>query len=291
MIKKIFAAFTLLFFAAVGAMAQGSDSNKFVVDLWPDGLPNTNGVDLTKPYDDAARNYKPQITVYLPSKDKATGQAVLCIPGGGYAAVCYDTEGYNWAPYFLEHGIAVAVLVYRLPYGNSVVPGSDAMQAMRILRKNADKWGFSPNKIGVMGHSAGGHLCATVATHATGDAKPNFQILFYPVITMQKGVTHQGTYDNLIGNNPTPEVEKYFSLDTQVRPGQAPAIIFVTDDDKIVPVENSVRYYNALHNAGIPASLHIYPTGDHGFSCHKNFKWHDGEILDLFKWLDDLNKK
>lgn len=291
--KKMLAAFTLLFFAAAGAMAQGGGQNKFVVDLWPDGLPNTNGADLTKPYDDAAQNYKPQITVYLPDKAKATGQAVLCIPGGGYGTVCYDTEGYNWAPYFLDHGIAIAVLKYRLPFGNSAVPGSDAMQAMRILRGNAGKWGFSPDKIGVMGHSAGGHLCATVATHATGDAKPNFQILFYPVIVMEKGAgaTHQGTHDNLMGASPTPEVEKYYSLEKQVRPGQAPAIIFVADDDKIVPVENSLRYYEALHRAGIPASLHVYPSGDHGFSCHPTFKWHDDEMLDLFKWLDDLNKK
>ncbi len=285
--KRISAVFVLLIFALSASFAQ---TQSFVVDLWPDGLPNTNGVDLTKPYNDAEQNYKPQITVYLPEKSKATGQAVLCIPGGGYGVVCYDTEGYNWAPYFVEHGIAVAVLKYRLPYQMSAVPGSDAMEAMRILRKNAQKWGFSPDKIGVMGHSAGGHLCATVATHATGDARPNFQILMYPVITMDKSYTHMGTHDNLIGKNPSAELENYYSLEKQVKPGQSPAIIFVTDDDRIVPVENSIQYYLALHKAGIPASLHVYRSGDHGFSCHENFKWHDGEMLDLFKWLDDLNK-
>ena len=165
------------------------------------------------------------------------------------------------------------------------------MEAMRILRRNAGKWGFSPDKIGVMGHSAGGHLCATVATHATGDARPNFQILMYPVITMDKTFTHMGTHNSLIGENPSAEVENYFSLEKQVKPGQSPAIIFVTDDDRIVPVENSVVYYQALHKAGIPASLHIYRSGDHGFSCHKNFKWHEGEMVDLFKWLGDLNNK
>lgn len=286
--KKIVAAFALLMFAVTMGFAQDKG---IVVDIWPDGLPNTNGVDLTKPFDDATRNYKPQITVYLPEKSKATGQAVLCIPGGGYGVVCYDTEGFNWVPYFLDHGIAIAVLKYRLPHGQSAVPGSDAMEAMRILRRNAGKWGFSPDKIGVMGHSAGGHLCATVATHATGDARPNFQILTYPVITMDKTFTHMGTHNSLIGENPSAEVENYFSLEKQVKPGQSPAIIFVTDDDRIVPVENSVVYYQALHKAGIPASLHIYRSGDHGFSCHKNFKWHEGEMVDLFKWLGDLNNK
>ena len=286
--KKIVAAFALLMFAVTMGFAQDKG---IVVDIWPDGLPNTNGVDLTKPFDDATGNYKPQITVYLPEKSKATGQAVLCIPGGGYGVVCYDTEGFNWVPYFLDHGIAIAVLKYRLPRGQSAVPGSDAMEAMRILRRNAGKWGFSPDKIGVMGHSAGGHLCATVATHATGDARPNFQNLMYPVITMDKTFTHMGTHNSLIGENPSAEVENYFSLEKQVKPGQSPAIIFVTDDDRIVPVENSVVYYQALHKAGIPASLHIYRSGDHGFSCHKNFKWHEGEMVDLFKWLGDLNNK
>lgn len=286
--KKIVAAFALLMFAVTMGFAQDKG---IVVDIWPDGLPNTNGVDLPQPFDDATGNYKPQITVYLPEKSKATGQAVLCIPGGGYGVVCYDTEGFNWVPYFLDHGIAIAVLKYRLPHGQSAVPGSDAMEAMRILRRNAGKWGFSPDKIGVMGHSAGGHLCATVATHATGDARPNFQILMYPVITMDKTFTHMGTHNSLIGENPSAEVENYFSLEKQVKPGQSPAIIFVTDDDRIVPVENSVVYYQALHKAGIPASLHIYRSGDHGFSCHKNFKWHEGEMVDLFKWLGDLNNK
>ena len=100
-----------------------------------------------------------------------------------------------------------------------------------------------------------------------------------------------GTHNSLIGEIPSAEVEKYFSLEKQVKPGQSPAIIFVTDDDRIVPVENSVVYYQALHKAGIPASLHIYRSGDHGFSCHKNFKWHEGEMVDLFKWLGDLNNK
>lgn len=283
--KFLFSIF--LSFAALAV--SGQDSVK--INLWPDGFPDTNGLDISKPFDDAAGNYNPRLTVYMPAKDKATGQAVLCIPGGGYGTVCYDTEGYNWVPYFLDHGIAIGVLVYRLPYGHCTVPANDAFEAMRIMRKNATKWGYSPDKIGVMGHSAGGHLCATVATHAEGDAKPNFQILMYPVITMDKSYAHMGTHNNLIGENPLPEVENYYSMEKQVKPGQAPAIIFVTTDDKIVPVRNSIEYYSALQRAGVPVSLHVYPSGPHGFSCHKWFAWHDSEIHDLFQWLGDLNKQ
>lgn len=283
--KKIVAAFALLMFAVTMGFAQDKG---IVVDIWPDGLPNTNGVDLTKPFDDATRNYKPQITVYLPEKSKATGQAVLCIPGGGYGVVCYDTEGFNWVPYFLDHGIAIAVLKYRLPHGQSAVPGSDAMEAMRILRRNAGKWGFSPDKIGVMGHSAGGHLCATVATHATGDARPNFQILMYPVITMDKTFTHMGTHNSLIGENPSAEVENYFSLEKQVKPGQAPAILFLSNDDGAVHPENSVRYYLALKRAGVDASMHIFPTGGHGYGAKKDFKYHKQMCYELSAWLDHL---
>ena len=285
--RKVFFSFLLLFTALM--TAGYAQQSPIKIDLWPDGLPNTNGHDLTQPYD-MKGNYKPQLTVYLPDKAKATGQAILCIPGGGYSGVCYDTEGYNWVPYFLDHGIAVGVLISRLPYGHSDVPGSDAMEAMRIMRHNAAKWGYSPDKLGVMGHSAGGHLAATVATHATGDARPNFQILLYPVITMDKSYTHMGTHDNLIGTDPAPDIATYYSLESQVRPGQSPAIIFIADDDKIVPTPNGVNYYLALNRAHVPASLHIWPSGDHGFSCHKTFKWHDEEMQELFSWLKSINK-
>ncbi len=283
--KKIAAAFALLMFAVTTGFAQTKGT---VVEIWPDGLPNTNGLDLTKPYNDEARNYKPEMTVYLPEKSKATGQAVLCIPGGGYGTVCYDTEGHNWAPYFLDHGIAIAVLKYRLPYKQSAVPGSDAMEAMRILRRNAAKWGYSPDKIGVMGHSAGGHLCSTVATHSTGDARPDFQILLYPVISMDPAITHADSRKNLLGPNPTPETDKAYSNELQVKPGQAPAILFLSNDDGAVHPENSVRYYQALKRNGIDASMHIFPSGGHGYGVKKDFKYHKLMCEELAEWLKHL---
>lgn len=276
-------AMMLLLLPLPALMAQ---SGGIEVNLWPDGLPNTNGRDLTQPYSDSTHNYRPRFRLFLPDKAKATGQAVLCIPGGGYHDVCSDIEGYNWVPYFLDHGIAIAVLTYRLPYQYPAVPGSDAMEAMRILRRNATKWGYSPHKIGIMGHSAGGHLAATVATHAVGDARPDFQILLYPVITM--GGTH--TRYNLIGKDPLPGIADYYSLEKQVRPGQAPALILTADDDELVPTSNAVGYYLALNRAHVPASLHIWPSGRHGFSCHKSFPWHDEEIREIFSWLKSINQ-
>lgn len=259
------------------------------VKIWPDGLPNSNGRDLTEPYNDEAGNYEPRIHVFLPPKEKATGRAVLCIPGGGYGTVCYDVEGGSWAPYFLERGIALIALKYRLPFGSyASVPSSDAFEAMRIIRRHAAEWNIDPHKVGVMGHSAGGHLAATVATLARDDAKPDFQILFYPVITMDKRYTHMGTHDNLIGRDAGPELENYYSCEKQVRPGNAPALILTTDDDETVPSENSVNYYLALKNAGVDASLHIYPSGSHGFSHHKWFRSHDVMISDLFSWIASL---
>ena len=130
----------------------------FEMDIWPDGLPNTNGTDLTKPYDDNARNYKPMITVFLPAKDKATGRAVVCCPGGAYEMLALESEGTGWAPFFNDRGIALIVLKYRMPHGFSSVPATDADEAIRITRRHAKEWNIDPHKVGIMGHSAGGHL-------------------------------------------------------------------------------------------------------------------------------------
>lgn len=283
--KKVTALTAMLLMAAAYSFAQGFTEMK----IWPDGLPNSNGIDLTKPYSDENGNYEPVIRIYLPERDKATGRAVLCIPGGGYGMVASESEGYSWAPYFTERGIALIVLKYRLPMGFSSVPSSDAFEALRIIRRHAKEWDIDPRKVGVMGHSAGGHLAATVATHGTGDARPDFQILFYPVITMDKRYTHMGTHDNLIGKTPSSDMADYYSCEKQVKPDNPPALILTTNDDTVVPPENSVNYYLALQKAGVQASLHVYPSGAHGFSNHKSFRSHDIMIDDLFSWIDSLD--
>ena len=285
--KKITVLLSLFLAAASTGLAQNYSEMK----IWPDGLPNSNGADLTKPYDDATGNYEPTVRVYLPEKSKATGRAILCIPGGGYGTVVSEPEGYSWAPYFVERGIALIVLKYRLPMGNyASVPSTDAFEAMRIIRRHAKEWNIDPHKVGVMGHSAGGHLAATVATLAEGDARPDFHILFYAVTSMRDNMRtkHSGTKPNFMGLDAPADIVAYYSNDEQVTASTPPALIFTVDDDTLVPTSNSVNYYLALNRAGVPASLHIYPGGGHGFGGSEKFPYRKAMLDTLFSWLDTL---
>jgi acetyl esterase/lipase len=283
MLKRFVFICTFLMFGALWAFAQTAQT--YDIDLWPNGLPNTNGVDH-KIEDVKAHNYKASIRVFLPDSVKATGRAIVACPGGGYSHLALDHEGYEWASFYNELGIAYIVLKYRLPFGNHEVPISDAYEAIRQVRYHANEWHINPNQIGIMGSSAGGHLASTVATHATSDVRPNFQILFYPVISMDTLVTHRGSHDCFLGKHPSAELERLYSNDLQVKSGiTPPAIIFLSNDDNGVKPENSIRYYLALHAAGIPASFHIYPTGGHGWGFKPDFFSHKEVLADLANWL------
>ena len=237
------------------AVAQQTTNRQFNIELWPNGMPNTNGLDQT-PFDDSSGNFKPEMRAYLPADSKANGRAVLMCPGGGYRHLATNHEGYDWAPYFEQQGIALFVLKYRMPNGgNKEVPFSDVEQAMRIIKDNAKQWEINPDSVGIMGFSAGGHLASTYATKAPADLRPAFQILFYPVITMDKSYTHMGSHDNLLGDEASEELEKQYSNELQVDELTPPAFITHSDDDKAVPSLNSVNYYLGLHKKGIPASL------------------------------------
>lgn len=154
---------------------------------------------------------QPSLRVFLPAPGLATGRAVVACPGGGYSGLAVNHEGYDWAPYFNKQGIALIVLKYRMPKGDRTLPISDAEAAMKMVRDSADVWNLNPNDIGIMGSSAGGHLASTIATHAPEALRPNFQILFYPVITMDKSFTHMGSHDNLLGKDASADLEKEFS--------------------------------------------------------------------------------
>ena len=185
----------------ISTLKLSAQQEAFNMDLWPNGLPNSNGIDQSQPYDDSKQNFKPSIRVFLPDADKATGLAVVCCPGGGYSHLAMDHEGYEWASFFNERGIALIVLKYRMPHANPDVPISDAKEALRVVRENAQKWNIDPQKVGIMGSSAGGHLASTVSTHSDMLTAPAFQILFYPVVTFDYKYTHQGSRHNLIGKN------------------------------------------------------------------------------------------
>jgi len=253
-----------------------SFSQTMKINLWPEGsipLSIKNNIQEQSISTDIVRIGKvqvPQIEVYLPNKKGATGQAVIICPGGGYSILAYDWEGTDIAKLFNAHGIAAFVLKYRLPDSLSStapdqVPLLDAKQAMRIVRSRADEWNINPDKIGIMGFSAGGHLASTLSTHFDETTKPNFSILIYPVISMDKNIAHMGSRNNLIGKHPSDEMIKLYSNELQITPKTPPTFILHATDDNGVPVENSLYYYQGLKKNGVPAEMHIYPTGGHGF--------------------------
>ncbi len=263
-----------------------------VIKLWPDNaVPNaiTNAKipEKAEPGSDGILRISnvsvPTLTTYLPPKDKATGIAVMICPGGGYSILASGHEGADVAKWFNEMGVAAFVLKYRLPNpelmtNQQEVPLMDAIQGMSLIRQNATRYGIDPNKIGVMGFSAGGHLASTLSTHfyrgpqvagqagATPDmAKPNFSILLYPVVTFGEKA-HTGSRDKLLGKLATsPEMVAYYSNELQVTSQTPPTFLVHSEDDKAVPVENSISYYLACLKNNVPAEMHLYPKGGHGY--------------------------
>jgi acetyl esterase/lipase len=225
----------------------------------------------------------PDIAVFLPSKKNATGEAVVICPGGGYWVLAYDWEGTDIARWLNSKGIAAFVLKYRLPHSDSnIVPREspllDAQRAMRLVRSRAAQWNIDPGRIGIMGFSAGGHLASTLSTHYDlGDmqspdpvermsCRPDFSVLVYPVISFSGRFAHAGSRESLLGESPDEDLVRFYSNELQVSTDTPPAILIHSGDDQGVPVENSIAYYNALLQHQVPAELHIYPYGGHGYS-------------------------
>lgn len=237
----------------------------------------------TEKYED-----NPVIKVFLP--EKPNGQAIVACPGGGYHHLAMEHEGTDFAPWLNEQGIALIVLKYRMPKGDNTVPLKDAKQAIRIVRMNAKEWNINPEKVGIMGSSAGGHLASTLSTHFEADTRPDFQILFYPVVTMKEEYTHGGSRKNLLGDNPSEDLVNYYSNELQVTTETPRAFILLSHDDKAVPSPNSVNYYLALQKNGVPAEMHIYPTGGHGWGFRDNFIYKSQWTTALFQWLKIISQ-
>lgn len=281
----------ITFFAAILSAALVSvplfgqyTQKEFDLDLWPNGLPNTNGIDHL-PFDDNVNNYKPSLRVFLPKEELSTGRALIACPGGAYHGLAYNHEGYDWAPFFNKLGIAYMVLKYRMPKGVKEVPFSDAEEAIRVVKEMSEEWGIHPDEIGIMGSSAGGHLASTIATHAKPGLRPAFQILFYPVITMDKSFTHMGSHDNLLGKDASPELEELYSNEKQVTPETPRAFIVFSDDDTGVTPINGASYYLALKKNKVPASFYIYPSGGHGWGFREDFKYNKEMLQNLTSWI------
>lgn len=246
-----------------------------VIDLWPNGAPNDNG--------DAGD--KAQLTVFLPDQKRATGRAVVLCPGGAYKHLAFEHEGTQWANFFNQQGIALIVLKYRMPHGNKAVPLSDALEAVRTVRRHAKSWHVNTQQVGIMGFSAGGHLAAVVATRAKGDARPDFQILFYPVITMDPSFTEHESMTNFLGEKPKKKDVREYSADQQVTRATPRAFIALSDDDQLVLPMNGANYYMECYRHDVPASLHVFPTGGHGWGYRDSFEFHVEMLLCLKSWL------
>ena len=235
-----------------------------------------------------AQDFKkdPAITVYTPKNP--TGKTVLMCPGGGYSHQASAHEGHDMADWYNAQGITYVVLKYRLPYGDNTIPLADAEQAMRILRKYSKELGVDPKKIGIAGASAGGHLASTLATHySSSETRPDFQILFYPVVSMDANKTHMGSRKNLLGENPSEDLVKLYSNELQVTPDTPKAFIILSSDDGAVPPANSIDYYTALLANKVKATLHAYPVGGHGWGFRDKFPYKRQWTGELEKWLNE----
>lgn len=267
MIKKTLS----LFIAAAAAMTVAAQSARhFKVNISADG--------------------ESTLELFIP--ENASGKAVVCCPGGGYSHLAYQHEGTDWAPFFNQRGVTLAVLKYRMPKGDKNLPLSDAYGAIRMLRDSAAVWSVNPYDIGIMGSSAGGHLASAVSTHAAVDARPNFTILFYPVISMNKAVTHKGSCVNFLGDGQDDEkMQKEWSSERKVHHHTTPpAIILMSFDDTVVPpVTNGLEYYKSMRRQGIPCAMYVYPTGGHGWGSRTSFTYHEQMETELSNWLKTIS--
>ncbi|MEO8414959.1 MAG: alpha/beta hydrolase [Ginsengibacter sp.] len=297
MLKKIFLFFLVL--VSETAFSQSIEDMNLYKGAIPDSKPSSVTEHIT--FNNGGFRISSVVTPILTRFSPAhpNGISVIICPGGGYARLAMDHEGVEVAKTFNNYGITAFVLKYRLPMDSimidkSIGPLEDAQQAIRMVRSKATMWGLDPNKVGIMGFSAGGHLASAAATHFhsladqsihdTTSVRPDFTILIYPVISFNDSITHHGSKENLIGKNPSAELVKEFSNELQVSKDCPPAFLVQAGDDRTVPVENSVRYYQACIRNGVPVEMHLYPAGGHGFGLHNkttNDQWFDR----LMNWM------
>lgn len=266
---------TLALLLAVSLTRAALAAQPKTVELWPNGAPGALGTAL----DD-----RPSLTLYLPERENASQTGVLVCPGGGYVHLAMDHEGVQIARWLNQRGLAAFVLKYRLgPRYHHPVQMEDGRRAMRYVRSHAAEFGIRADRIGVWGFSAGGHMASTLGTHfdsgnpAAPDpidragSRPDFMILAYPVITMKPPYAHQGSRNALLGDNPAPELVDLMSNELQVTAQTPPTFIFQTTNDNVVPVENSLMFYQALLKNHVPAEMHLYEQGPHGVGLAQKF--------------------
>lgn len=276
----------LFFFLSVISM-----NAQKVVKLWETTPHTSNGLSETELNENGriSNVSTPELTIYLPDSTVNRGIAVIICPGGGYARLAIDHEGHEFAKWLQAQGIAGIVLKYRMPNKVKQVPLEDFHQAITYVRSKASEWKISDDKIGVAGFSAGGHLASTASTHfSSKELRPDFSILFYPVITMGD-FTHEGSRNNLLGEASSATDIMYYSNERQVNEFTPPTILLLSDDDTSVLPKNSITYYSALKENKIPATMYIFPSGGHGWGMRNTFEYHKEMLSLLSSWLKTLS--
>lgn len=274
----------LLFLSFIFVSMQGY--GQAIIPLYKDKIPNSIKADYKEEIirnDQGQIRYSkvtsPTLEVYLPSPEKSTGAAVLIVPGGGYGVIAYTHEGIDIAKEFNSFGVAAFVLKYRLPSDKimsdkTIGPLQDAQQAIKTIRMRAAEWKIDTTKVGILGFSAGGHLASTAGTHFSKavienkeniSLRPDFMVLVYPVISLSDSLMHKGSRDNLLGSSPGEALVRKFSNDLQITPQTPPTLLVHAGDDKAVKVGNSIKFYEGLIKNQVPAEMHLYPAGGHGF--------------------------
>ncbi|MBO7045266.1 MAG: alpha/beta hydrolase [Prevotella sp.] len=215
---------------------------------------------------------------------QAEGAVIMC-PGGGYSYLEKWYEGYQWFPFFYMQGYTPAMLEYRMPKHNYKSPMTDGAEAIQMMRQRANEWHFDKNNVGIVGFSAGGHLASTMMVIDNDLVRPDFGILFYPVISMKKELTHIDSHNQLLGRDASEQLEEQFSNELHVTEKTPPAFIAVANDDKAVSPQNSILFYDGMRAMNRPASLRVYPSGGHGFVCRLRSKYRSQVLEDLTDWL------
>ncbi|MCB0748260.1 MAG: alpha/beta hydrolase [Ignavibacteriae bacterium] len=305
--KKYFTLFICLQISAINLFSQN-----YKLPLWEKNIPNENDVKVEETIEitDKLRITavdEPIIEVYLPSKNYATGEAIVICPGGGYRILAYNSEGSDVAKWLNSRGIAGIVVKYRLPITPNNIQGRlspflDLQRAIRLTRFKSHEWGIDPSKVGVMGFSAGGHLASTLGTHFEDNffstdkidsinCRPDFMVLMYPVITLKEPFLHLGSRTNLIGDPADSTLINYYSNELHITENTPPTFLVHADDDKGVAVENSLMFYNNLRKHGVKCEMHIFQEGGHGFGLAvgkgRLEQWKDLCIT----WIKNLSKK
>jgi acetyl esterase/lipase len=287
----------MLLTCAACLLAASQAAEPFLVPLWPDGvLPPLGAGQPEQVTERGKTTYKnrsvrfvsiPTLTVYLPESKAAPTTAIIICPGGGYAGLAIDKEGYDIARWLSSNGIAGLLLKYRMPHPELTTnadpwPIQDGQRAIRLARSMAKEWNLDPKRIGVMGFSAGGHLTTTLGTHYDAgnsgaanlierlSSRPDFIVPIYPVVSFQDGLGHMGSCNNLLGKNPDPKLIEKYSNELQVTRDTPPTFLVHARDDKTVKVENSQRFYGACQKAGVKSELVLFDKGSHGFGLGVN---------------------